>query len=257
MACARLERTIISLCGKDANTYLDRLITNSLQAELVFAALLTPQGKILADFFIHKNSDELLLETPKKFGADLLKRLKIYRLRADVILEDVSDTYNVYVFWGKDNGGIDDPRLSELGQRIISKEKINTTSTPEDYDLFRMSLGVPDSGWDFESAETFPHNVNMDLLGGIDFKKGCFIGQEVVSRMQRKTEIRKRMRAVKLSGQAKAGDLLLQAGRNVGELKHVNNDLAMAMIRLDRIENNKDDILVNNHKVKILEPNYV
>ena len=102
----------------------------------------------------------------------------------------------------------------------------------------------------------FPADANMDLLNGVDYKKGCFIGQEVVSRMHRKTEVRKRMRAVKLSGVAEMGDSLKAGGRTVGTLNHVNNGLGIALVRLDRLAATTDAVMVNDHPVQILEPNY-
>ena len=257
MPSCQLPRRILALKGDDVHDWLSGLITNSISDEISFAALLTPQGKILADFFVHVYENSLIVETPEKFGDILLKRLKLYRLRADVIIEDVSASYHVYALWGEQyDKGVQDPRSLGLGRRLLSQDIVETSHQAQDYDLHRMELSIPDSEWDFASGETFAHNVNMDQLSGIDFKKGCFIGQEVVSRMQRKTEVRKRMRAVKLSGAAQSGDMLFQNDRNVGTLKHVRNDIGMALIRLDRLENTGQYITVNGNKAKIIEPKY-
>ncbi len=254
---ALLPRRVIALSGDGVENWLSGLITNSLSDDISFAALLTPQGKILADFFIHKADNAFLLETADKFADVLIAHLKIYRLRAKIDIEDISTTHKVYVFWGEDKQGMTDPRYKDLGTRFISPKALTTTKSPMDYDLHRLALGIPDSQWDFGSKQHFPHDVNMDLLNGVDFKKGCFIGQEVVSRMQRKTKVRKRMRPVRLMGSAIAGMDLISANRPVGTLKHVRNDLGVAIIRLDRLDTTKDDLSVAGHKVEIWEPDYV
>ena len=211
------------------------LTTNNMDADLSFAALLTPQGKIIADFFVHKVDDGLVLETPSKFGKTLMMRLKMYKLRAKIDIEDISRDCFIYALWnGEGDVGQPDPRHEGLGNRLLTDDLLATESSAEDYDLHRLSLGVPDSTWDFETQATFPADTNMDLLSGVDYKKGWFIGQEVVSRMHRKTTVRKRMRGLTLSGEAKAGDDILAGSLKIGTLNHVRNDHAIALIRLDR-----------------------
>ena len=264
MPICRLDRTIISLKGDDVAGFLNGLITNSLNSDLTFAALLTPQGKVIADFFVHRLADDhLVLETAEKFGTVLLLRLKIYKLRAKIDIKDISADYDVYALWdGKGKVGLTDPRRAELGQRFLTESAgLSPEHTPEDYDLHRLSLGIPDSTWDFDTEQMFPADANMDLLNGVDYKKGCFIGQEVVSRMHRKTAVRKRMRAVKLSSSAEAGDALKAGGRTIGTLNHVRpvdgkNDMGIALVRLDRLASTTDSVTVNDTPFEILEPNY-
>lgn len=263
MPICRLDRTILSLKGDVVAGFLNGLITNSLKCDLTFAALLTPQGKIIADFFVHQlANDNFVLETPEKFGKILALRLKMYKLRAKIDIEDITDAYDIYALWGGQGDiGLTDPRAPELGQRLLTKNgSLSPEHSPEDYDLHRLNLGVPDSTWDFGSEQMFPADANMDLLNGVDYKKGCFIGQEVVSRMHRKTEVRKRMRAVKLptklSGTAQEGDSLKADGRTVGSLNHVRNMLGIALVRLDRLADEADAVMVNDTPCEILEPNY-
>jgi folate-binding protein YgfZ len=256
MPIAKLDRTVISVAGETALAFLDGLITNNLDNVLTFAALLTPQGKIIADFFVHKKSDqEFLIETPAKFGKTLLMRLKMYKLRAKIDLDDVSDDVDVYAFWGgQGDAGLADPRHPDLGQRLIAESgSLSPENSPTDYDAHRLSLGIPESVWDFETEKVFPADANMDRLSGVDFKKGCFVGQEVVSRMHRKTEVRKRMGVVTLSGDAETGDDLKSGGRTVGKLLHVNGSKAMALLRLDRIAEAENPITVNENEVTIQE----
>jgi len=268
MPICRLDRTIISLKGDDVAGFLNGLITNSLNSDLTFAALLTPQGKIIADFFVHRVSDgNLVLETPEKFGKILALRLKMYKLRAKIDIEDISNSYNIYALWANKTEecegevGRTDPRRPKLGQRLLTEAgSLSPEHTREDYDLHRLSLGVPDSTWDFGTEQMFPADTNMDTLNGVDYKKGCFIGQEVVSRMHRKAVVRKRMRAVKLSGSAqkaaKAGAKLKAGGRTVGTLSHVRNDVGIALVRLDRLAAATDVVMINDAQVEILEPDY-
>jgi len=268
MPICRLDRTILSLKGDDVAEFLNGLITNSLNA-----ALLTPQGKIIADFFVHRlGEDNLVVETAEKFGKILALRLKMYKLRAKIDIEDISDEYDIYALWSGETEecqgdiGLTDPRHPKLGQRLLTKDNsLSPEHGPEDYDLHRLSIGIPDSMWDFGTEQMFPADANMDLLYGVDYKKGCFIGQEVVSRMHRKTEVRKRMRAVKLSGGAEAGDSLKAGGRTIGTLLHVRphdkNDVGqkkwgMALVRLDRLAAASDDVMVNDTVCEILEPDY-
>jgi len=251
MPIANLNRCIISLSGDGVSEWLESLITKNLSSDISFSALLTPQGKIISDFFITKSYGKLIIDAPKKNKEVLIKRLNIYKLRAPVIIEDITERMNVYALWGiKNSPGLTDPRKIALGTRLLTADYHETTG---DYDTHRLSLGIVDSEWDFETGTTFPANSNMDLMNGVDFKKGCFVGQEVVSRMKRMTEVKKRMRSVELTKEATAGDKIICEGRVVGNLVHVNKNYAMAVIRFERLNNSEKSITVNNEKINILE----
>ncbi|PHR59120.1 MAG: folate-binding protein YgfZ [Robiginitomaculum sp.] len=259
MPIAKLDRTILSLKGDDVCGFLGGLITNSIADGLTYSALLTPQGKIIADFFIHKQSEtHVFIETPAKFGKALMMRLKMYKLRAKIDLSDISDDFEVYALWdGEGDIGLTDPRLKGLGQRMIAEfGTLSPEHDADDYDTHRLALSIPESQWDFESEQVFPADINMDQLNGIDYKKGCFIGQEVASRMHRKTDVRKRMRGLKLSSEAAKGDGVFTDTRNIGTVFHVNGDLGMGLIRLDRLAKAQDAIMVNDHPVEVMEPHY-
>ena len=250
MPIANLNRCIISLSGDGVSEWLENLITNNLSSNISFSALLTPQGKIISDFFITKSHEKLIIDAPKKNNEVLIKRLNIYKLRAPVIIEDITEIMNVYALWDiKNSPGLTDPRKIALGTRLLTTDYLETEG---DYDTHRLSLGIVDSEWDFESGTTFPANSNMDLMNGVDFKKGCFVGQEVVSRMKRMTDVKKRMRSVELTKEATAGDKIICEGRVVGNLVHVNKNYAMAVIRFDRLKNSEKLITVNNEKINIL-----
>ena len=250
MPIANLNRCIISLSGDGVSEWLENLITNNLSSDISFSALLTPQGKIISDFFITKSHEKLIIDAPKKNKEVLIKRLNIYKLRAPVIIEDITEKMNVYALWDiKNSPGLTDPRKIALGTRLLTTDYLETDG---DYDTHRLSLGIVDSEWDFETGTTFPANSNMDLMNGVDFRKGCFVGQEVVSRMKRMTDVKKRMRSVELTKEATAGDKIICEGRVVGNLVHVNKNYAMAVIRFDRLKNSEKLITVNNEKINIL-----
>ena len=212
--------------------------------------LQTLMNVIMEDFFITKSHEKLIMDAPKKNKEVLIKRLNIYKLRTPVIIEDITEIMNVYALWDiKNSPGLTDPRKIALGTRLLTTDYLETEG---DYDTHRLSLGIVDSEWDFETGTTFPANSNMDLMNGVDFRKGCFIGQEVVSRMKRMTDVKKRMRSVELTKEATAGDKIICEGRVVGNLVHVNKNYAMAVIRFDRLKNSKELITVNNNKINIL-----
>ncbi|MGJ8560781.1 MAG: YgfZ/GcvT domain-containing protein [Litorimonas sp.] len=246
-------RTVLKLSGEGVHEWFSGLITNSLSGPVTFAALLTPQGKIIADLFVTDRNDHLLIDTTPEMGAALLKRLKMYRLRAPIDIEDVSETHHIHCLWNvdaDDETGDLDPRMPALGRRLIADTPMATTGN---WDSHRLSLGVPDSEWDFGVQTTFPADACMDQLNGVDFKGGCFVGQEVVSRMKRMTTVRKRMRGVVLGGPAEAGDKIKCGERSVGQILHVNGGRAMALVRLDRLREATESPTVRNARVEVMD----
>ncbi len=251
MPIALLDRSVFRLSGEGVTEWLDGLITNSLKAPLTFTALLTPQGKIIADFFVTKEGDDLLIDTPTKFTADLFKRLRMYKLRAPIEITDITETHNVYAIWdGEGDEGHADPRHSSLGRRLMSSAFLDADG---DYDAHRLSLGVADSALDFETLTTFPADANMDLMNGVDFKKGCFVGQEVVSRMKRMTTVKKRMRGLILQSETKTGDKIMAGERVIGDVYHAHENLAMGLIRLDRLSAADVNPTINDIPVTIMD----
>lgn len=250
MPIAQLNRSIFRLSGEGVIPWLDGLITNSLSGPMTFAALLTPQGKIIADFFVTKDGGDLLLETPTKFAESLFKRLRMYKLRAPIEITDITETHNVYAIWdGEGEEGHADPRHASLGRRLITADYLDGD---DDYNAHRLALGVVDSEWDFETMTTFPADANMDLMNGVDFKKGCFVGQEVVSRMKRMTTVKKRIRGLVLSGDAKAGDKIMAGERVIGEIYHIHGSMGMGLIRLDRYKAAEVEPTINENVVQIM-----
>ncbi|MBV8473451.1 MAG: folate-binding protein YgfZ, partial [Hyphomicrobiales bacterium] len=215
-----------------------------------YAALLTPQGKILFDFLVVRAPAETgaayLLDCDRARAADLAKRLAIYKLRAKVTVADESADCGVVATWAGEpeeiagGSAYRDPRAASLGFRaILPRAEAIAVGAAEvgEYEALRIGLGVPKGGVDFAYGDVFPHDADMDLIGGVDFKKGCYVGQEVVSRMKHRGEARKRIVRVRLAGPAPAPGVEITDGeRPVGVLGSSAGRDALALLRLDRAE---------------------
>jgi len=239
---AHLEsRALIAVQGEDWRPFLHNLLTQdveTLQAgEIRFAALLTPQGKLLFDLFIIGAADRCLIDCAADRRASLLQRLSMYRLRAKVHLE--LNPGAVLAAWeGKPDGGgwLADPRLAALGWRAYDITPPSGAQGEAAYHAHRLALGVPDPDGDCPPDKTYPIEANFDLLGGIDFKKGCFVGQETTSRMKRRGQIKNRMAPVAFAGPPPAfGAEVLAGDLRAGEVLTGQDGRAMALLRLDRI----------------------
>jgi hypothetical protein len=247
------DRGVVRVSGADAAKLLQGLITADLdlldKQPSIFSGLLTPQGKILFDFFVVKSGEEFLLETLREKAADLAKRLTFYKLRAKADIADISDAHSVAVLWGGPEPSIKgavvvypDPRREELGWRAIAPAGFDWASvsgaevvTEQAYHEHRISVGAPEGGQDYLLGDTFPHEALFDQTGGVSFTKGCFVGQEVVSRMEHRSTARKRV--VPIVGQeplqpgadVKAGEAV------VGTVGSTAGNRGLALLRLDRV----------------------
>ncbi|MGD9659379.1 MAG: folate-binding protein YgfZ, partial [Methylocystis sp.] len=213
--------------------------------EARFAALLTPQGKILFDFLVFAAGDDrYLLDCPLDLAADLQKRLNIYKLRSKLTVTNRSDEFAAIAYPdASEPPSVDavaiaaDPR-GPLGFRAIAeKGKIPASDGRKAYETMRIHAGVPLGGVDFPYGGTFPHEANMDLLSGIDFKKGCYVGQEVVSRMKHRGLVRKRVAKYRARGGAPAPGEAIRAGDvEIGVTGSRLDEEGLAMIRIDRLD---------------------
>ena len=240
------DRGIIEVSGNDAETLLEGLLTNSVaEQSALHTGLLSSQGKILFDFFLVRTIDGFLIDVDKSMADDLIKRLTFYRLRADVQFENISETMAAAAVWpGNPSmpGGVisyPDPRNAALGLRLILPsarlaEIPAEAVTTDSYHTHRISLGVPDAGLDYPLANTFPHEALYDQLHSIDFKKGCFIGQEVVSRMEHRGTARKRAMRVTSDNALTAGSSVEAGDATIGTVGSSSGTSAIAMLRLDR-----------------------
>ncbi|MBN8943586.1 MAG: folate-binding protein YgfZ [Rhizobiales bacterium] len=246
------ERGVVKLTGDDAAKFLQGLVTCDLETiapgTAGFGALLTPQGKIIADFLIIKAPASagggLFLDMPRALTADLVKKLGFYKLRAKVMIEDLSASLGVTAAWTTDaapEGELvaRDPRHSALGWRVIGPlpAVAGAEARAAAYQAHRIGLGIPEGGKDFAYGDAFPHEVDMDQLAGVAFDKGCFIGQEVVSRMQHRGTARTRVVPVRFDGPAPEAGLDVTAGdKLIGQMGSAAGGHGLAKLRLDRIE---------------------
>ena len=244
MATAFLEdRGVVEVEGDDARALLQRLVTNDVAAlrsgEARYAALLSPQGKILVDFLLldatpDGEGDRFLLDCPAALAADLAKKLTMYRLRAAVRIVDRSADLGVTAHW-PEGPGFRDPRHAELGTRSIGDRVPADPSARAAYEAHRISLGVPDGGRDFGYGEAFPHDANLDRLAGVDFGKGCYVGQEVVSRVHHRGTARKRIVPVTFDGPAPAAGSDVTVGEiTIGTMGTSVDGRGLATVRTDR-----------------------
>ena len=240
------DRGVLRVSGAQARGFLQGLFTCDVErvapGNPAFGALLTPQGKIIVDFVLTEQDDAFWLDVPAPLAADLLKRLRLYRLRAQIELSDLSETLGVQAIWGEEPppaGAQSDPRHPGLGARLIA-ERATLAASPGDraaYEAQRIACGIPQGGQDFAYGEAFPHEANMDLIGGVDFKKGCYVGQEVVSRVHHRGTARRRILPAEFAGQAPApGTPVLAGETEVGVLCSTAGAHALASIRLDRAQ---------------------
>ncbi len=243
------DRGVIEVFGEDAAKFLHNLVTNDIAGlepgEARFAALLTPQGKILFDFVVFALGDgRFLLDCPLSLAKDLEKRLNMYKLRAKVTVRDHSDSLEAVAFPDATaRPAVEalalapEPRTPALGWRGIAEMgKLAASGASEDYETRRIRAGVPKGGVDFPYSDAFPHEADMDLFAGLDFKKGCYVGQEVVSRMKHRNLVRKRVAPYRAAGAAPGPGEPIRAGDlEIGVTGSSAGGDGLALIRLDRL----------------------
>lgn len=225
------NRSILVLSGPDTLALLERTVTHTVadwaEGEARYGALLTPQGKIIADYIAHRTAEGVHIDVHAEAAEDLLKRLKMFRLRSAV--EIVRDEGLVSAAGAV---GAPDPRGAALPRRAIVPAG-EAAELLAGWDALAIAAGVPEWGRDYRAAEVFPTDINMDLMGGIDYKKGCFVGQEVASRMKRKALIRKRTVRARSSGLAPGAEV--RAGESLlGAVTSAVEGDGLALLRTDR-----------------------
>ena len=240
------DRAVVAVSGPDALPFLQGILTCNVETlpegEARLGALLTPQGKIQFDFLVSRAEDGFRLDVAAERVPDLVKRLGLYRLRAKVTVA-ADPTLGVAAAWegaeaAADTVRVRDGRLPALGERLYFSEGAFSADATEDaYHAHRIGFGVPEGGRDFALSDAFPHEALMDQLGGVDFKKGCYVGQEVVSRMQHRGTARTRiLPIVYRDGPAPAPGTELTAGaRSLGVTGSAAGHRGLATIRLDRL----------------------
>lgn len=232
-------RVVVELSGKDVLQFLQGLVSNDVTPlasgpGLVWAALLTPQGKYLADFFVgHLPDGRMILDLPATLAEATLKRLAIYRLRADVKMERSSLSVSRGLGPGPE-GALPDPRHPALGWRRYGDASGGPPVT--DWDAIRVAHVIPESGIELVPDEAYILEAGFERLHGVDFRKGCYVGQEVTARMKHKTELRKGLVQVTVEGAAEPGTGITAGGKPVGTLYTRSGNRALAYLRFDRAE---------------------
>ncbi len=250
MAIAILPgRGVVEVAGEDRVSFLQGLVSNDVARAVpgaaVWAALLTPQGKWLADFFILSDGERLLLDAEREAAPLLVQRLSRFRLRAKVALRDASADFTVAAAWGDafpPAGAIaaPDPRLAEAGWRILSPVPtlvpVLADATAEEWDRHRLALGLPDGARDMEAEKSVLLEGGFDELGGVSWTKGCYMGQELTARTKYRGLLKRRLVPVAIEGATPPpGTPVMRAGAEVGEMRSARDGLGIALLRLDAL----------------------
>ncbi len=262
------DRALVAVTGPDATALLQGVLTcnvETLQAgEARLGALLTPQGKVLFDFLVSRIPDGFRFDVRGDRAADLAKRLSLYRLRAQAAIA-ADPTVAVAAAWDgaapAAAEAVADSRHADLGARLYAAEGAFSADAAEaDYHAHRIALGIPEGGRDYAFGDAFPHEALMDQLGGVDFRKGCYVGQEVVSRMQHRGTARTRILAAAYpDGIPEPGTGIAAGGKVLGTTGSAAGGRGLALVRLDRLGDALaagETPLAGGHPVRLERPAY-
>ena len=284
------DRGVVKVVGDGARSFLHGLLTADIQnlkvGEARFCALLTPQGKIIADFIVAEapaqDGGGFFFDTPRALTAVLVEKFNLYKLRAKLIIEDLSDVLGVLAAWNgsapaptsapskKVGLSYPDPRIPALGLRVMLPPHLTAAAASDlgatlvnasEYEAHRVALGVPQGGLDFRYGDAFPHEADMDQLAGVDFQKGCYVGQEVVSRMEHRGTARTRAVPVRYDGTApQAGTAIVSGERQLGHMGSAAAGYGIALLRLDRVAeafSNGEPLTAGGVPIHLVKPDWV
>ena len=228
-----MSRTILQIAGADAESFLQGLVSNDVSRlgdGLLYAALLTPQGKYVADFLLFRRDGAIMLDVAAPLTEALVRKLSMYRLRADVTISET----DLKLFRGTTApppaGAMADPRHPALGWRLYGAQEGDDGS---DFEAIRVAHCIPETGIEL-TPETYILEAGFERLGGVDFRKGCYVGQEVTARMHHKTTLRKGLETVEIEGAAPVGTPIIAQGRTAGTLLSQAAGKAIAYLRFER-----------------------
>ncbi len=239
------DRGVVEIAGDDRVAFLQGLVSNDVAAAApgyaIWAALLTPQGKWLADFFVFAEPERLLFDCERAQGAMLVERLRRFRLRSKVEIVDRSDAFAVYVAWGAPSvaptGWVADPRLTGAGWRRLASAPIATNADAADWDRHRLALGLPDGSRDLEPGKSTLLEGGFDELHGVSWTKGCYMGQELTARTKYRGLLKRRLVPVEAVGPLpEPGTPLLRDGTEVGTMRSGRDTRGLALLRLDALD---------------------
>ena len=276
------DRGVIKVVGDEARNFLHGLVSADVlglkPGAARFCALLTPQGKIVADFFVAEappaQGGGFFLDVARSLATPLVSKLNLYKLRSRLVIEDLSEILGVLAAWdgeAKTAYGLAyaDPRLPALGVRVMVAPHLAAAAAADlgaklvdaaAYEAHRIALGVPSGGVDFRYGDAFPHEADMDQLHGVDFAKGCYVGQEVVSRMEHRGSARTRAVPLRYDGVAPAAGSMVTAGeRQLGTMGSATAGHGLALLRLDRVAealSNDQPLLAGGVPIRLVKPDW-
>jgi folate-binding protein YgfZ len=276
------DRGVIKVVGDEARNFLHGLVSADVlglkPGAARFCALLTPQGKIVADFFVAEappaQGGGFFLDVARSLATPLVSKLNLYKLRSRLVIEDLSEILGVLAVWdgeAKTAYGLAyaDPRLPALGVRVMVAPHLAAAAAADlgaklvdaaEYEAHRIALGVPSGGVDFRYGDAFPHEADMDQLHGVDFAKGCYVGQEVVSRMEHRGSARTRAVPLRYDGVAPAAGSMVTAGeRQLGTMGSATAGHGLALLRLDRVAealSNDQPLLAGGVPIRLVKPDW-
>lgn len=274
MQPGRLDRAFITVSGPDARPYLNSLLTQDVTSlisghdpssfvealrtpdavTVLFGALLSPQGKVISDMLIWPQLNGITLEVSTLRAADLFGRLTMYKLRAQVEIHDMTPALMATWSPSEFQNSARDPRLSALGWRKLAARD-HAEPLDAAYDALRISLGVPDLARDAAAEEVFALEALLEELNGVDFAKGCFVGQENVSRMKRRATTRRKFCPIVFEGQAPPfGTPVLASDVEIGSVRSGAPGKSMALLRLDRALAAPDALSAGGRPVRLDAP---
>ena len=257
------NRVCINVTGEDAKSFLQGMITNDMNIlsdqPAIYACLLTPQGKFLYDFMVTAITNGYRLEVLTHEAEALIKRLKPYKLRSKVNFE-MDEVYKIYAGWRgaeKPDGSYQDPRLPELGWRFVAPLSLDTDSDLKEYDRHRVTLGVPDGSRDLTAELATLYDGNIDVLHGVAFNKGCYMGQELTARVHFRGLVKKRMYPFNVKeGTPETGSVLKSDGKKIGQVTGVYGSLGLSVVKVDAVENTKLAQTDSGATVQIFQPTW-
>jgi tRNA-modifying protein YgfZ len=249
------DRAVVKVAGDGALAFLHNLLTADLSvAKHAYGALLTPQGKILNDVFILADDDKVWIDVASVHAADFLKRLLLYKLRAKLEMTLQPDRRIAVSMTEMPGLAFIDPRHAGLGYRAIVESSAVQDATS--YHAVRIQRGIADSVADIGSCELFVHEANLDQLHGVSFTKGCYVGQEVVSRVHHKHSARNRVLPVSFHGDAQHGSDILSGGTRVGSMLSSHGGRGLALLRLDRLAEATAPLMTGSVKLTVHKPDW-
>ncbi len=240
MLCELSNRSVIKIIGNDASTFLQGLISNDINKcsndSLLYSMLLSPQGRFLYDFFILKIEGGFLLDCPKKYLLEVISKLSLYKLRQEIDIINLSQTHKIFACDKQLEGFLIDPRCGEMGYRIISSNDFSSDTKVAEYEELRIKKLIPDAEKDFFYNKSFPLEYGANNLNAIDYKKGCYVGQEVTARTNYRGVVRKKLYRFEAKTGVKSGSEIHASGEKIGVVLGMEGNFGLCLLNIEDYE---------------------